>query len=192
MNKLLRLESVTSAVPQITWGSLRFCILQAIKNWRRRRPGNEARKSLGTRLRPHGGAPRSEVRNRDRAHKINTIHHSNNNSYIFTDSNHLNNNKGMVKRSQTPELRIYYNKIKTLTSDLHNFYDWGPNSMGCPFVSKCIFQQMCSKEQVFTKYQWNNDGFYSSKTFTATRSLQGSNPICTLTPPLYILGVCHS
>jgi len=23
--------------------SLRFCILQAIKNWRRRRPGNEAR-----------------------------------------------------------------------------------------------------------------------------------------------------
>ena len=35
---------------------------------------------------------------------------------------------------------------------------------GVPFVSKRMFQQMCSKEQVFTKYQWNNDGFYSSKT----------------------------
>jgi len=36
---------------------------------------------------------------------------------------------------------------------------------GVPFVSKCIFQQTCNKEHVFTiLYQWNNDGFYSSKT----------------------------
>jgi len=34
---------------------------------------------------------------------------------------------------------------------------------GVQFVSKRIFQQTCSKEHVFTKYQWNNDGFYSSK-----------------------------
>ena len=31
------------------------------------------------------------------------------------------------------------------------------------FVSKRTFQQTCSKDHVFTKYQWNNDGFYSSK-----------------------------
>jgi len=30
---------------------------------------------------------------------------------------------------------------------------------GVPFVSKCIFQKMCSKEHVLTKYQWS---FYSS------------------------------
>ena len=32
------------------------------------------------------------------------------------------------------------------------------------FVSKCIFQQMCSKEHVFTKYQWS---FYSSKQWSS-------------------------
>jgi len=47
MNKQLRLESVMSAMPWITWwnspGLLPpFCILQAIKKWRCRRPGNEA------------------------------------------------------------------------------------------------------------------------------------------------------
>jgi len=35
---------------------------------------------------------------------------------------------------------------------------------GVRFASKRIFQQGCSKKHVFTKYQWNNDGFYSSKT----------------------------
>ena len=51
MNKLLCLESATSAVLQIMWScdkiplafSLHFCILQAIKNWRCRGPGNKGR-----------------------------------------------------------------------------------------------------------------------------------------------------
>ena len=48
VNKLLRLESVTSPMLWITWWntpgafSLHFCILQAIKNWRCRRPANKA------------------------------------------------------------------------------------------------------------------------------------------------------
>ena len=32
------------------------------------------------------------------------------------------------------------------------------------FVSKRTFQRTCSKEHMFSKYQWNNDGLYSSKT----------------------------
>jgi len=36
--------------------------------------------------------------------------------------------------------------------------------MGCRLSQNALFHQTCSKEHVFTKYQWNNDGFYSSKT----------------------------